>query len=86
MRVQIEPSSEDGSYPGRIAEGRFWIEYDLVPKGYLNVEDMAGDFVGGRMLQAGEDAAMVARQILRKKLRGSIAGLSGFIFCAVCVH
>jgi len=29
--------------------------------------DMAGGFVGGRMLQAGEDAAMVARQILREK-------------------
>jgi len=28
---------------------------------------MAGGFVGGRMLQAGEDAAMVARQILREK-------------------
>jgi hypothetical protein len=38
-----------------------------VPEGYCNVEDLAGDFVGGRTLQAGEDAAMVARQILREK-------------------
>jgi hypothetical protein len=33
--VQIEPSSEDGFYPGRIAEGHYWIEYDLVAEGYI---------------------------------------------------
>src|SRR5262249_46703752 len=29
IRVMVEPATEDG-YPGRIAEGRYWIEHDYV--------------------------------------------------------
>src|SRR5262249_35639198 len=52
-------------YPGRIAEGRYWIEHD-----YVNVTDMTGEVVGSKALQAGQDAAMIARQILKEKSGG----------------
>jgi hypothetical protein len=50
---------------GRIAEGYFVI--DGAPNGYINVTDLAGEFVGGRKLNPGDDPAAVAGQILRGK-------------------
>ena len=69
IRVQVEPAT-DGGHPGRIAEGHFIVEFDLVPEGYCNVFDMRGDHVGGKILQAGQDAATVARQVLKEKRSG----------------
>lgn len=63
VRAQIEPGDDDG-YPGRIAEGRYWTEFDMDPEGRCVVESMTGEFVGGRSLH-GQDAALIARQILK---------------------
>ena len=62
VRAQIEGGDDDD--PGRVAEGRYWTEYDQDPAGRCVVESLTGEFVGGKSLQ-GKDAVLVARQILK---------------------
>ena len=64
--AQVDPPTDEG-YPGSIAQGRWWIAYDVAPEGSVIVADLADNFVGSRTLNAGEDALTVARQILRGK-------------------
>ena len=68
VRAQIEPGDDDG-YPGRVAEGRYWTEYDMDPAGRVVVERLTGEFVSGRSLH-GQDAELVARKILKEKSGG----------------
>ena len=63
VRAQIEPG--DGDDPGQIAEGLFWIEFDQDPAGRVVVQSLTGEFVGGKSLQGSQDAATLARQILK---------------------
>ena len=62
VRAQIAPG--DGDDPGRVAEGLYWCEFDQDPAGRVVVQSLTGEFVGGKSLQ-GQDAAAVARQILK---------------------
>jgi hypothetical protein len=59
--VQVRQCQDDDD-PGEIAEGWFSID-----DGVLTVTDANGKYVGSRAMIAGEDARMVAKQLLREK-------------------
>ena len=61
VQVQVRQCRDDDD-PGEIAEGWFSIE-----DGVLTVTDANGKYVGSRAMIAGEDARVVAKQLLREK-------------------
>jgi hypothetical protein len=61
VQVQIR-QCHDGDDPGEIAEGWFSIDGKV-----LTVTDANGRHVGSRAMIAGEDARVVAKQLLREK-------------------
>ena len=61
MQVQVRQCRDDDD-AGEIAEGWFSID-----DGVLTVTDANGKYVGSRPLLKGEDARVVAKQLLREK-------------------
>jgi hypothetical protein len=63
IHVQVRGSDPDKGDPGAIAEGSFTISSG----GIVRVRDAEGQLLGTHVLQPMEDAAGVARRILREK-------------------
>jgi hypothetical protein len=61
VQVQIRQCQDDDD-PGEIAEGWF-----SVNNGVVTVTDVQGREIGGRAMLSGEDARVVAKQLLREK-------------------
>jgi hypothetical protein len=61
VQVQVRQCQDDDD-PGEIAEGWFSIN-----DGVVTVTDVQGREIGGRAMLSGEDARVVAKQLLREK-------------------
>ena len=61
MQVQVRQCQDDDD-PGEIAEGWFSIDGKV-----LTVTNASGKYVGSRAMLKGEDARVVAKQLLREK-------------------
>jgi hypothetical protein len=61
VQVQVRQCQDDDD-PGEIAEG--WFSVD---GGVVTVTDVQGREIGGRAMLSGEDARVVAKQLLREK-------------------
>ena len=61
VQVQVRACHDDDD-AGEIAEGWFSID-----GGHVTVTDTNGKYVGSRAMIAGEDARVVAKQLLREK-------------------